>query len=277
MTPLRKKTIDYMVVKGYAQSTIDNYIRQLRDFALHFNSCPSLLGEAEVIEYLLFLKQDKKLSKSSINTAYSAIKILFINVLAKPWNILKIPRQRRNKTLPSILTKYQLKLLFERTQNVKHRTILMLIYNAGLRIGECTRLKPGDLIFSRKRIFVRQAKGFKDRYSILSDEMIIQLRAYIKLYRPHFYLFPGLEPNKAISISTIQKVYIQAKQRAGIPKQGGVHQLRHSFATHMIEAGMNLSSLQKLLGHSSLKTTAIYLQVSNDKSLEDFDHPMDNL
>ena len=275
MTPLRKRTLDYMIIKGYAEATKTSYIYNLQQFALYFNSCPSKLEESHVIAYLRHLAIDKGMSKGALNAAYSAIKILFVNILDKPWNTLHIPRPPRGKTLPSVLSKEQVQTLFEVTKNVKHKTILMLIYCTGLRVSEASKLKVKDIIPCRKVIHIRQGKGAKDRYSILSDRMLAQLTTYRGLYRPTDWLFTGQNPTQAYSKSSISCIYQQAKKKAKIPQTGGVHQLRHCFATHMLEAGMSLPSLQKLLGHSSLRATSIYLHLSKD-DFSDFQHPLDD-
>lgn len=274
MTPLRKRTLDYMTIKGYAESTKTSYIYNLQQFALYFNSCPTKLEEAQVIEYLRHLAIDKGMSKSAMNAAYSAIKILFVNILDKPWNTLHVPRPPCSKTLPSILSREQIQMLFKVTTNVKHRTILMLIYCSGLRVSEASKLKVKDIIRCRKVIHIRQGKGAKDRYSILSEKMLEQLSAYSALYRPRDWLFTGQNPANPYSKTSISKIYKKAKATAGIKQTGGVHQLRHCFATHLLEAGMPLPSLQKLLGHTSLKATSIYLHLSKD-DFSDFEHPLD--
>lgn len=274
MTPLRKRTLDYMVVKGYAEATKRAYIYQIQEFAKHFKSCPSKLGQPEILEFLRYLREDRKLSKSVINCAYSAIKMLFVSVLDKPWQAQLLPRPRKEKKLPTILSITEVKSLIAQTKNIKHRTILMLIYCAGLRLSEVVQLRVRDIVPARQRLFVRQSKGDKDRYSILSDRMMIQLQEYHRFYAPHKWLFVGADMTHHIGRTTVQKIYKQAKQRAGLPAEGGVHQLRHCFATHAIESGMDVSSLQKLLGHSSLRTTAVYLHLKND-DLSNFQHPLD--
>lgn len=274
MTPLRKRTIDYMVVKGYAEATKRAYLYQIQEFAKYFNTCPSKLGETEVLEYLRHLREDRGLSKSQINCAYSGIKMLFVSVLDKPWHTQLLPRPRKEKKLPTIFSINQVKSLIDQTNNIKHRTILMLTYCAGLRLSEVVQLRVGDIIPSRQRLLIRQSKGAKDRYSILSERMLIQLKEYQYCYRPHDWLFVGADVRKPISRTTVQIIYKQAKKRVKLPAQGGLHQLRHCFATHAIESGMDVSSLQKLLGHSSLRATAIYLHLKND-DLSNFQHPLD--
>lgn len=274
MTPLRQRTLDYMIIKGYAEATKNTYIQRLKLFALHYNCCPSQLEQSNVMAYLKYLSVEKKASQSTLSASYSAIKILFVNVLGKDWNSVKLPRPKRQKKLPVVLSLKQVQAIFEETQNLKHKTFLMLVYSAGLRVGEAHRMRVRDLLFSRKMLFVRQAKGAKDRYSILNDTVIKQLQLYLKVYRPSNWLFCGQNPQRSLTISSMGKIYQQAKRRTRIVQPGGIHQLRHCFATHMLEAGMDIFTLQRLLGHTSIRTTAIYLHLS-DSDFSDFKHPLD--
>lgn len=274
MTPLRKRTQDYFTLRGYSLATKKSYLSHLQEFALYFNRCPSELSQPHIIEYLCYLAEDKKVSKSTINTAYSAIKLLYTHILEQPWNEVQIPRPKRKKKLPVVLSKTQVQQMFSVTTNIKHRTLLMLTYSAGLRLGEATRIKVKHLVKCRKRIFIHQGKGGKDRYSILSDKMLEQLALYQKQYRPNDWLFEGAHPLQPISNSTLQKIYQQAKSKAKILEPGGVHQLRHCFATHLLEAGMSIFNLQKLMGHTSIRTTTIYLHTAST-DFSDFQHPMD--
>lgn len=155
MTPLRKRTEDYFTLRGYSLFTKKSYLSHLQAFALYFNRCPSELSQPHIIEYLVYLVQDKKVSKSTINTAYSAIKLLYTHILEQPWNEVQIPRPKREKTLPVVLSNAQVQQIFSVTTNIKHRTILMLIYSAGLRLGEASRVRVKHLVISRKRIFIQ--------------------------------------------------------------------------------------------------------------------------
>lgn len=274
MTPLRKRTHDYLTIGGYSSSTKKSYIFHLQEFALYFNRCPSQLSEPHIIEYLRHLAEDKAVSKSTINSAYSALKLLFTHILDHPWNKLHLPRPKREKKLPIVLSTEQVQQIFSVTTNIKHRTLLMLTYSAGLRLGEATQVKVKHITKCRKRIFIQQGKGGKDRYSILSDKMLEQLELYQKQYRPYNWLFSGAQINQPISNRTLQKIYAQAKRKAKILEPGGVHQLRHCFATHLLEAGMSIFNLQKLMGHTSIKTTSIYLHTAST-DFSDFQHPMD--
>lgn len=276
MTPLRKRTENYLILRGFSKNTRKAYLYHLSRYALYFNSCPSLLQESHIIEYLRYLAQDKQVAVSTINCAYSALKILYSCVLQRTWNEVQIPRPKPKKKLPVVLSKEQVQKIFSVTTNIKHRTLLMLTYSAGLRLSEATRVKVKHLVKSRKRIFIQQGKGGKDRYSILSQTMLLQIDIYQKQYRPHHWLFSGSDFRHPISNRTLQQIYYQAKNKARILEQGGVHQLRHCFATHMLEAGMSIFDLQKLMGHTSIKTTSIYLHTVNT-DFSDFQHPMDRL
>jgi len=274
MTPLRKRTQDYMTLRGLSIATHKSYLNHLQNYALYFNQCPSQLGEVHIMEYLVHLAEDKKVATSTINCAYSALKLLYTRILQRPWNELKIPRPKRKKKLPVVLSIEQVQRIFAVTTNIKHRTILMLIYSAGLRLGEVSQVRIKHLVRSRQRIFIQQGKGGKDRYSILSDGMMEQLQVYRKQYRPSDWLFCGAHPHQPLSGSSIQKIYYQAKGKDKILEPGGVHQLRHCFATHLLEAGMSIFNLQKLMGHTSIKTTSIYLHTAST-DFSNFQHPMD--
>jgi integrase/recombinase XerD len=274
MTPLRKRTIEYMTLKGYSASTQRSYLQHIGAFALHFNCCPSQLDCSHVQQYLHHLVSKMGLSRSSVNTAYSGIKLLFVNVLEKPWNAVVLPRPKRIKTLPVVLSRDEVQRIFNGVINSKHRALLMLIYSSGLRVGEATRLQVPDIDSQRMTVRIRQGKGRKDRYSILSALTLRQLRSYWQVYRPRLWLFEGHNSTSHLSIRTVQTVYAQAKRRAGVHKRGGVHQLRHCFATHLIEHGVDVSKVQLLMGHTHLGTTARYLHLSTTH-LAGIEHPMD--
>lgn len=274
MTPLRKKMLDYMLIRGYADATIKSYIHHVQLFALHYNQCPSNSTLEEVQLYLVYLIKEKKYTQSSVNGAYSALKILFENVLAKKWDSKKIPRSKRLKTLPSILSKEEVYKLFEVTTNTKHKCLLMLLYSGGLRISEVVRLKIEDIDSKRMLIRVTQGKGKKDRYTILSDKALQHLRLYYTRYLPNIYLFNGAEPLKPIGITTIQNIFRRAKNKTGINKKATVHTLRHCFATHLIEDGVSVTKVQLLMGHTRISTTARYLHLST-RHLNGITHPMD--
>jgi len=181
---------------------------------------------------------------------------------------------KKDRHLPVIFTVAEIQKLLASTENIKHRTLLMLVYSAGLRKAELQNIRVKDLQLGRKLVLIRKGKGGKDRYSILSDSMLEQLKLYREVYRPTAWLFEGHNPKNCYGAASIWKVYKAAKKRVGLNEVGGIHQLRHCFATHLLEAGMDLVTLKKLLGHNSLKATSIYLHLSS-KNLQDFEHPLD--
>ncbi len=274
MTPLRKKMLDYMLIRGYSDATIKSYINHVELYALYYNCCPSTLNLDDVQLYLVYLVKEKHYTQSSVNGAYSALKILFENVLERKWDKKKIPRSKRFKTLPTILSKEEVHNLFEVTTNTKHKSILMILYSGGLRISEVVRLKITDIDSKRMLIRVTQGKGQKDRYTILSQKLLQHLRLYYTRYRPTTYLLNGALPLKPIGITTIQNIFRKAKSKAGIKKQASVHTLRHCFATHLIEDGVSVTKVQLLMGHTRLSTTSRYLHLST-RHLNEITHPMD--
>ena len=273
MTPLRKKTIDYLLLKGYADATIRTYIGHLANFAQYYNSCPSQLDLEAVRLFLVYLVTEKKYSQSSVSGAYSALKILYEKVLDKGWDANKIPRSKKLKTLPHVLSKKEVNRLFEVTTNSKHKSILMLLYSGGLRIGELVQLKITDIDSERMLIRIRQGKGGKDRYTLLSEKMLEQLRLYYKTYRPQIYLFNGQLGSCPIAATTIRRIFGKAKTKSGLNKPASPHTLRHCFATHLIEDGVSLTKVQLLLGHTDIRTTSRYLHLST-KHLNGSSHPL---
>jgi site-specific recombinase XerD len=215
----------------------------------------------QVKDFLQYSIGTKSLSASYINQVISAVKILQQDVLGKEWESIRIKRPRRVKKLPVVLSKEEVKSMIETTRNLKHRTIFAVIYSAGLRISELISLRPSDIDSDRKQIRVL-GKGNKYRYTLLSDNTLDMLRIYWRAYKPERYLFEGQRRGKPISSETIQVVFKNACKKSGIIKTASVHSLRHSFATHLLENGVNLKIIQSLLGHSSLRTTSIYLHVT---------------
>ena len=261
MGELRDQMITELQLRGFQARTQRTYLREVRNMALYFNKSPENLNEGEIKEYLLYLKDKRKLADGTFRFYYSGIKFLYKQVLKRDV-VESIRVSRRNKKLPVVLDLSEVEALFGVTENIKHRAILMLTYSAGLRISETTHLKITDIDSKRMMIWVRQGKRGKDRYTILSQRALECLREYWRQCRPKEWLFEGQKENTHITVSAINGIFQKAKKRAGITKPACVHTLRHSFATHLIEAGTNLHHVQLLLGHSSPKTTTVYLHVS---------------
>lgn len=274
MSELRKKMLQQMQLKGYSQNTIETYLEAITTLSKHFNLSPDLLSSEQIREFLHGLVL-KNRSKSMINQYISALKILIVDVLKKKWEDFDIPRPRREKRLPVVLSKEEVERLISHTRNIKHRAFLMVKYSAGLRMGEVLNLKVADIDSSRMQLRIIQAKGFKDRYAVLSPVTLDFLRMYFKIFRPKIFLFET-QPGKSMAEKTAQSAFKKAMVRAGINKKTGIHSLRHSFATHLLEQGVSLPIIQQLLGHKSLRTTSVYLHVQK-YSVESVKSPLDSL
>lgn len=274
MGKLKEKMKDDLELKGLSPHTQEIYLRQVKQFTHHFGRSPRQLGEKEIRAYLLYLIREKKVSTGSVNLCYHALKFLYKTTLNREWVIARVPRLKSIKQLPVVLDKEEVESLFSVLKNIKHRAILMLIYSSGLRLMEAAHLKVTDVDSKRMLLRIKQGKGRKDRYTILSKTALKALREYWNQYRPKEWLFAGRFPDKPLTGRSIQRVLIKAKKLAGIKKPATVHTLRHSFATHLLEAGTNLYHIQLLLGHRSINTTTIYLHVSR-KELVRIVSPLD--
>jgi len=219
------------------------------------------LGEAELKEYLLYLIKERRLSEGSFRFYVAGLKFLYRTTLKREWPAEKIKHPKRRRKLPIVLDLSEVESIFSVTKNLKHKAMLMITYSSGLRVSETARLKMTDIDSKRMMVRVKHGKG-GDRYSILSQTALEQLRQYWKKYRPQEWLFEGQKQDDHISLSTIQSIFRAAIKRARITKPVSIHTLRHSFATHLIEAGTSLHHVQLLLGHRSPTTTTVYLHVS---------------
>jgi integrase/recombinase XerD len=263
-------------LKNFSPKTVSCYLACMVQFARHYGRSPEEMGEEEIRNYLYFLMKQKKVSQSAINQSYSAMKFFYETALEREWNGIKIPRLKQRKKLPEVLSKDEVHCLLESLDNLKHRAILSTIYCGGLRVSEATRLKISDIDSKRMMIRVQAGKGNKDRYTLLGNRTLIDLRQYWMAYKPVEWLFPGRDPVNPISIASVQKVFKQALNRAGIKKKATVHTLRHSFATHLLESGTDLYYIQRFLGHSAASTTSIYLHITG-KDLGRIKSPIDLL
>lgn len=267
MTKLREKMRMDLELKNYSPKTIESYIRHVKRYAQHFNKSPDELGIDEVREYLHYLITEKKLSSSYINSAYSGLKFFYEITLKRPWDVKEIPRMKKSKKLPTVLSMDEVKRIFDVTTNIKHKAIFVTIYSGGLRISEACNLKISDIDSSNMQIKVRDGKGNKDRYTLLSSENLKVLREYFKYQRPKLWLFPGIPPSNPICNRTVQKVFKNSKNKAGIKKAATVHTLRHCFATHLIESGAGIYHIQRLMGHTNPKTTSKYIHLTRSDVL----------
>lgn len=262
-TLLRRYERD-LTLRGFSPKTQKTYSRNLVWFLDHTKLDPHNITKEDIKDYLYYLIHDKKLSQSSLRQARCAISYFFSQTLAKPIEVINIPCQKKIKKLPAVLSVDEVSKIIHAARSLKHKTMLMLAYSSGLRVGELVALKISDIHRNLMRLSVRQAKGHKDRYVILSSVCLTHLETYWKTYRPAEWLFYGYKKQMPISIRAVQHAYEDAKKRAGITKGGGIHTLRHSFATHMLESGSGIFQVQKFLGHRHLKTTLVYAHISEE-------------
>jgi site-specific recombinase XerD len=264
-----------MVLRNLSEKTQVMYHAAARDLEKYFDKPPDQLNEGDVKSFLLSIIQVRKLSQSSLKINYSALRFLYETTLGKGWVMDRIPYPKTAKPIPRILTKGEIQKIFDATVTLKQKSMLMVTYSAGLRISEAARLKITDIDSSRMLLRVDQGKGNKDRYTLLSQVALQTLREYWKEYRPKNWLFPkDSSPEDHVPIDTIRQAFKRAKSEASITKPASCHTLRHSFATHLLEAGTDLHTIQLLLGHTSIRTTTVYLHVSN-KSLAKIVSPLD--
>lgn len=259
MGALRTRMIEEMRLRNFSARTQESYLGAMKGLAKHYRRSPDQLAQEEIRTYLLHLEQ-RGLSPSSRNVAISAMKFFYHRMLG--WNDtqLFIPPRRRSWQLPEVLGQKEVERLLLAAPKVLHRCLLMTAYATGLRVSELVRLKVNAIDSERMMVRVEQGKGKKDRYTILSPRLLTELRSYWKEHRSPTYLFPNRKGDP-ISIDYAQRIYNLAKLRAGIHKGRGIHTLRHCFATHLLEAGVDLKTIQTLLGHNSMASTERYLQI----------------
>ena len=268
MTPLRQRMADAMIVRGLAERTQECYIDAVARMALHYHRSPDLLSSAEVEAYLLHMVKDRKLSYSSVNHAASASRFLFETVLGrKTEEHLRPPMAKVPQKQPELLSREEIACLFASCAHPVYRMVLQTIYATGLRISEACNLRVDAIDSAPDRMSVRvvAGKGNVDRYSILSPSLLSLLRQYCQTYKPHRqsgkWLFANGTGERAVGIDSIQRAYHAARHGAGITKSGGPHTLRHGFATHLLEGGVDLYTISRLLGHSHISTTSRYLHL----------------
>jgi site-specific recombinase XerD len=262
--------------KQYSSNTIRSYRTAFTSFIIAFpHTRPSTLSKQQIMDWMLEQQKSRNWTESYQNMMINAIKFFYEQLLKKPKENYNLPRPRKPSKLPSILSIDEVINLFEQIENTKHRAILMAAYSSGLRLSEVLNLKPEDIDSKRMMIHVRQAKGKKDRYVMLSQLFLEDAREYFKRYKPKEFLFEGLNGGK-YSPRSVQQIIKRAVQRAKIRKKVTFHTLRHCFATHLLESGIDIRSIQELLGHNSIKTTAIYTHVTAS-DIAKIKSPLDNM
>ena len=264
-----------LVSRKYSYKTIKGYVYYNKDFLNFTGKSPYAITDNDIKEYLAYLAEEKQFATSTLNQAINALKFYYGTMLKKKF-LYKIKRPRKDKKLPVVLSKEEVAKILSSVDNVKHRAILMLVYSSGLRVGEVVKLKPEDIDSKRMLVFIKGAKGRKDRYSLLSESALKTLREHWREYKPVKWLFPGPNSERYITIRTAQRVFEMACNRAGIRKDVTIHSLRHSFATHLLENGIDLRYIQEILGHKSSKTTEIYTHVST-RDFARIKNPLDQI
>jgi site-specific recombinase XerD len=262
MTALRRRMIEDMTLRNLAPRTIQVYVERVAAFARHFNASPECLGPDQIRAYLLHLVQERHVSWSYYNQARCALQFLYRITLRRDDLGESVPCPKQPRKLPVVLSLEEVARFLGAISCLKHRVLLMTAYATGLRVSEVTQLRIADIDSQRMVIRIRQAKGQKDRFVVLSPRLLEILRHYGKAAQPGDYLFPGAQPDQHLSSSSVHRVCQAARRRAGLDKHVTVHTLRHSFATHLLEDGTNVRTIQILLGHRSLSTTARYLHVA---------------
>jgi integrase/recombinase XerD len=275
MTPLRERMIREMQLRQFSKRTIESYVAAVIGMANHFHRSPDQLALEEVRSYLHHLLVERKLAQGTCNLRAAAITFLYREVLGQSGFNLRMRRKHTGR-LPEVYSQEELVRLFDATVNLQQRVFLMTTYAAGLRLSEVTHLHPRHIHSERMLIRVEQGKGQKDRYTLLSPHLLQELRRYWKEYRLSEWLFPNQVRNGPMLRGTAQKIFYNAKRRAGLKRGHGIHTLRHCFATHLLEAGVDLRTIQLLLGHKNLHTTALYLHVTQ-KKLTELHSPFDLL
>ncbi len=266
MTPLRQRMTEDMQLRNFGPHTQRAYLQYVSQFAGHFHKSPELLGPAEIRAFQLHLNRERQLSASSVGVAVAALRFLYKVTLRRGWDLDDvIPTSRRPQTLPVILSPQEVADFLDVISSLKHRVILTVCYAAGLRISEAVRLRPEAIDSQRMTIRVEQGKGQKDRYVMLSPRLLDLLRSYWRAARPREWLFPGDVAGQPITSSAVEDVCRIVRRQGGTAKPVTPHALRHAFAVHLLESGADLRTIQLLLGHRSLNTTAKYLRLATSR------------
>jgi integrase/recombinase XerD len=274
----------YFELKGTPDSSKESYFRRMTAFINFMHNNNRDLEEVtpgDIQQYILYLKREKQLSAGTINNYISAVKFFYTHILDKEWNSKKIPRMKRETHFPVIPSRQDIRAIFNATNNLKHKAILALIYGSGLRVSEVAQLRINDICSKTMRVRIENAKYSTNRYTILSETALLALRAYFKAYlsskpyQPGDWLFPGQKPGEHLNVKTIKNTLIKLRNRLQLDTRISAHTLRHCFATHCLEEGVDLVFIQQMLGHKSIKSTMAYLHMTS-KSLMGVKSPLDN-
>ena len=280
MTHLRKMMLEELQRRNYAQSTVEAYTSALRDFAKYFHLPPDRLGPEHIRQFQLHLLRDRKLAANPVKQRMAALQFFFVRTLKRSYRRAEFPYPKTPRRLPIILSQQEVTRLIDAASNLSHRAMLMTLYSTGVRRAEMVRLKVSDIDSQRMVIHAHQGKGSKDRDVPLSPKLLETLREYWRWAKPETYLFPGRGGDRAKNVPITSKAVWHAcrgaARRAGIQKSVGPHTLRHSYATHLLESGADLRTIQLLLGHADIKHTTVYLHLSQ-RHLHAWANPLDGL
>jgi site-specific recombinase XerD len=265
-----------LVVRGLAERTRESYLAAVVGLTKFYHRAPDQLSQREVEAYLVHLAEERKLAWNTRSLITNGLRFFYHTTLGRKQMEFAIPRAKAPAKLPEILSREEVARILSQPRNLKHRVLLMTAYAAGLRVSELVRLRVTDLDSDRMTIRVEQGKGSRDRYTLLSRRLLEELRAYWRSAQPQPWLFPSQRGGHPVSISCAQRIWGQAKREAGVHKRGGIHALRHAFATHLLEAGTDLHTIQRLLGHRHLGTTMRYFHLAQ-KTLAEQPSPLDLL
>ena len=265
MGELRDRMVRDMDVRNFSGRTVEAYVAGVTGLAKYYRRPPDQLSDEEVQRYLLHLRDERQLSSSTCNQIRCALKFFYEVTVRRPQASLTVPPMRQAQKLPQILSRTEVERIVAATRTLRERVLLMATYGGGLRVSEAVALRPGDLDVERAVIRVEQGKGKKDRYTVLAERLVREVGQYYTVYgRPEHWVFPQRsDATRHMDVASAQKIYTTAKRRAGIEKVGGIHALRHAFATHSLEAGLDLPTLGRMLGHTSVTTTMRYLHTTS--------------
>lgn len=262
MSLIRRKFIDYLRLKGFAEATVSNYVQYVFLCARHFNRSPLKLTHSDIGRYLLYMKEVKHCAPKSINLAFYSLRNFYARFLPRKRIMAGFSRMKEPVKIPYVLSREEIERLTASCADLKSRAIVSLIYSSGIRVGECLRLRISDVDSTRMVLRISPGKGGRDRFAVLSKRALVLLRKYYRVIRPKLWLFENLRHTLPLTKRRIEQVVSMAGKNARITKPVSPHMLRHSFATHLLEAGKPLQAIQVFMGHSTIRTTAQYTHVS---------------
>lgn len=276
MTPLRQRMIEDMKIRNLSPRTQESYVRLIERFARYFGKSPEQLGPEEIREYQVYLVNERDLSPSTLIQVVAALRFLYGTTLRQSWTVQAIAYPRRPKRLPIVLSRLEVARILDAAWTLRLHTILSLIYGCGLRSAEATHLRVQDIDSERMLLRIASGKGDKERWVPLSAKLLELLRKYWKVYRPKYWLFPGSSPDQPMREEPVRQIFNLICEELQLKKKATLHTLRHSYATHLMEDGVDMRTIQVVLGHSSLSTTGIYTHVS-ERKLHEAKSPLDLL